>query len=200
MRSQKKLSENFRRGFKSWCEEVSVRIRREISLTSKEPLNPLVLASHLGVVVWQIREIPGLSNDCLRVLLKDDPDSWSAVTLSVNTQYYIILNSKHPLSRQSNTVTHEIAHIMLDHKPARIDVSEDGLLLNTYDINQEQEADWLAGTILLPRDALFLIKRSFKDMIKASEVFGVSTQLLEYRLNVTGVNNQYKRLKKRQSV
>jgi len=194
------LGEHFKRGFKTWCEEVSVKIRKEMKLTSSQPLDPYSLADHLGVLIWQADKISGLSENSLRILLEDDPESWSAVTLFINSQYLIILNSTHRKGRQSNTITHEIAHILLEHKPARIDVSPQGLLLNTYDKGQEQEADWLGGALLLPRDALLFIKKHYTNMKQASELYGVSSQLLEYRLNITGVNNQFKRFRTRKTI
>jgi Zn-dependent peptidase ImmA (M78 family) len=52
---------------------------------------------------------------------------------------------------------HELAHLILKHVPARVDVSKTGLLLlSEYSDQQESEADWLAAAILLPRDALVL--------------------------------------------
>lgn len=190
------MSKVFRRGFKSWCETASKRIRHELDLTPYEPLDPLRLAKHIGIKVWQANKVPGLSEDCLRVLLKEDPDSWSAVTIAIDSQNLIILNSVHSKGRQSNTISHEISHIILDHVPARVDVSEMGLLLNTFDKKQEQEADWLAGTLLLPRDALLFIKRQYPNLKYAARIYGVSFKLLEYRMSITGVNKQYNRFRR----
>lgn len=194
------MSENFRRGFKTWCEDVSLRLRSEINLRSEEPLNPYILAGHLGIKIWQVNEVPGLSKRCLKVLLEDDPDSWSAMTLCIGSQRLIILNSKHNPGRQSNTIAHEISHIILDHQPARIDVSPQGLLLNNYDKNQELEAAWLGETLLLPRAALLFIKKRYTNLKLASEAYGVSNKLLQSRLDKTGVNNQYKRSQARKKL
>ena len=86
---------------------------------------------------------------------------------------------------------HELAHVIIGHTPSRVDVTEDGaLILNTYDRQQEDEANWLAGSLLLPRDALMWIRKQGLDPPAAAREYGVSAQMLQYRLNVTGVDYQ----------
>ena len=92
----------------------------------------------------------------LRQLTIVDADSWSGITIHVGSAIGVVVNPTHPTGRQSNTLMHEWAHIYLKHKPKRVDFTEDGLLLiSDYDVEFEDEADWLAGALLLPRDALF---------------------------------------------
>jgi Zn-dependent peptidase ImmA (M78 family) len=89
---------------------------------------------------------------------------------------------------------HELSHVLLGHEPARVDVTEDGLLmLNTFDRLQEEEANWLAGCLLLPRNALMAIRGRGLDLRTAARNFGVSLDMLRYRLNVTGVEYQLAR-------
>ena len=64
------------------------------------------------------------------------------------------------------------------------------MLLKNYDKLQEMEADWLAGCLLLPREALLHIKRSALDDSAAAQIYGVSVQMLTYRLSTSGVNRQ----------
>ena len=47
---------------------------------------------------------------------------------------------------------HELAHLLLGHDPTTMYVvGEEGLALREFDQSKEQEADWLAGALLLPR-------------------------------------------------
>lgn len=88
---------------------------------------------------------------------------------------------------------HELAHLIVGHKPGRVDVTEDGaLLLNTYDKQQEDEANWLSGCLLLPRPALLWLKKRRMPQDSAASHFGVSLQMLTYRIQVTGVERQYR--------
>lgn len=73
-------------------------------------------------------------------------------------------------------------------------VAPDGsLLLNTFDKKQEEEASWLAGCLLLPRDSLIWIWRSRLDEASAAARFGVSVAMLQYRMRVSGVEVQMQR-------
>lgn len=175
----------FERGFKSWCERVAVSHRRELSLAPADPLDARRLASHLGVLVWTANEVPGLDRKFLTVLLKDDPDSWSAVTLCTGSKDVIILNSVHSEGRTASDIMHELAHIILGHEPARVEVSKDGfLILSTFDRAQEEEAKWLSGCLLLPREALLLIRRTGLSPQAAAARYGVSVPMLTFRQNV----------------
>jgi hypothetical protein len=178
----------FKRGFKSWCENVAVLQRKALDLRPVDPLNPILLANHLGVEVWSPHDIPGINSECLQVLLYDDPDSWSAVTISANSKDVIILNPTHTGGRPASNLMHELSHILIGHKPARIDVSEDGyLMLSTFDRTQEEEAKWLCGCLLLPREALLLIRKQGMNPSIAKRKYGVSLDMLNYRMQVTGI-------------
>lgn len=175
----------FKRGFKSWCERVAITQRHELKLRPAESLDARRLAGHLGVVVWTADQVPGLDPKYLRVLTKEDPDSWSAITLCTGSQDLIIVNPVHSEGRLASDIMHELAHIILGHEPARVEVSKDGfLILSTYDKDQEEEAKWLSGCLLLPREALLLIRRSGTSPEAAAAKYGVSVPMLNFRLNV----------------
>jgi Zn-dependent peptidase ImmA (M78 family) len=175
----------YTRGFKSWCERVALQQRTELGLNPADPLDPLALAKHLGIEVWTAEQVPGLDPACLAVLVENDPDSWSAITLCTGTKDLIIANPTHDGGRRASDVMHEIAHILIGHDPARVDVTEDGLLiLSSYDKQQEEEAKWLSGCLLLPREALLLIRRRRMDAATAARTYGVSEQMLTFRQRV----------------
>jgi Zn-dependent peptidase ImmA (M78 family) len=185
----------FERGFKTWCEKYSVEKRAALGLAAAAPLDTRALAAHLGVRVWTPHDVAGLSQKSLDVLLRNDgvtPSCWSAVTLVVGPKVVVILNSSHSPARQASDLTHELAHRIRGHAAQEVDVTPEGLmLLKSYDKAQEEEADWLAGCLLLPREALTAIKRRRLDDAQASALYGVSIKMLQYRLAKTGVNRQY---------
>jgi hypothetical protein len=189
---------SFQRGFKAWCENVALQVRRDLELVPTAALDPRRLASHLEIEVRTPYDIPGLDRACLRRLVNEDPESWSAVTLSSGDKDLIVLNPVHSRGRQASDLMHELAHILLGHDPARVDVAENGsLVLFTYDKDQEDEANWLAACLLLPRAALLLIRRASGDLKSAAKDYGVSQVMLQYRLNVTGVEHQLRRTTRR---
>jgi Zn-dependent peptidase ImmA (M78 family) len=184
----------FRRGFKTSCENVACQQRRHLGLLSSDPIKAHAIAERLGVLVRNVEDVPGLSENNKRILLREDADSWSAVTISAGGKNVIILNSSHAPTRLASDLVHEIAHILIGHKPARVDLTEDGsLMLSTYDRNQEDEANWMAGCLLLPRDALVLIRRRGWVLEDAARKYGVSMEMMRFRMNVTGIDQQFKR-------
>ena len=127
-------------------------------------------------------------------LTKVDVGSWSGVTLSEAGKYFVVLNPKHDLRRQRNTLTHELAHIKLGHIANRIEVSISGaILLGEYADDQEQEADWLSGTLLVPREGLLKLRKKGVSTEQIANFFEVSTDLCEWRLRMTGIDRQLKK-------
>ena len=183
----------FKRGFKSWCENISVALRAELELAAADALDPRKLATHLDIVVWKLEEIPGIPPECVAVL-RSDSDSWSAATVCAGMRYAVILNSSHSPARMNSDFMHELSHLVLAHTPARVNVSSDEmLLLSTYNRAQEEEANWLSGALLLPRDALFHIRRERLTDEQACPVYGCSKDMLSFRFRVTAVDLQLTR-------
>lgn len=180
------------RGFKAWCERVAKQSRSTLGLLEIAPLSPWLLAKKKNVQVWTPDQIPDLASSTVEHLLNHASSSWSAATLSHAGIDLIILNSSHLPGRQSNDLMHELSHLICGHSAARIDVSEDGfLVLKSYDVEQEEEADLLAATLLLPRVALIEIKERGLSATEAADEYGVSKQLVTMRLNRSGVNKQF---------
>jgi hypothetical protein len=185
----------FERGFKTWCEKYSSDVRKKLGVRKDAPLHTHALAKHLGVRVWTPHDVPGLSSESLEVLLRNDgktPSCWSAVTIVVSSKVVVVLNSSHSAARQASDLTHELAHRIRGHKAREVSLSEDGImLLSSYDKHEEEEADWLSGCLLLPREALVLIRRQQFDDADAANAYGVSARMLNYRMATTGVNRQF---------
>jgi hypothetical protein len=181
----------FRRGFKTWCETVAVEKRRALKVPRIGRLDPRLLARDMHVAVRRIEQIPNLAPGTIQQLTVRDPDAWSAVTLCHNDRYLVVLNSSHPRSRQANTLMHELSHLIIGHKPARLDITRDGLMiLSSYNKQHEEEATWLAAALLLPRDALVQIRRRGLSDAQAADLYGCSKQLVTYRIQTTGVDVQ----------
>lgn len=185
----------FERGFKTWCEKYSTETRKAFGLAAFAPMDTAGLAKHLGIRIWTPHDVPGLGAESLSILLRNDgktPSCWSAVTLVVGSKVVVILNSSHSPARQASDLTHELAHRILGHEAEEVDMTEDGLmLLKSYDKQQEEEADWLSGCLLLPREALLTVKRRGLENSDAAVEYGVSLKMLTYRMSMTGVNRQF---------
>ncbi|HKS17804.1 MAG TPA: ImmA/IrrE family metallo-endopeptidase [Bradyrhizobium sp.] len=180
-----------RRGFRTWCENAARGYRRELGLEPFARLDPRLLASKLGVRIWAPHEVPGLPSTSLRQLTKTDPSNWSAVTICVADKLLVVINDQDSPERQNNSLAHELSHIVLSHKAAQVFVSPAGqMLLSEYDRVQEEEANCLSGTLLVPRDALLSFLSLGHDQSRIATHFAVTRDVLQMRINLTGVGKQ----------
>jgi Zn-dependent peptidase ImmA (M78 family) len=183
-----------RHGFKAQTERLSEQARKTLGLDRTERLDPWLYAKHVGVIVIEFSELD-ISKNHLEQLLRIDGESWSGMTIKERGVIGIVINPTHAHGRQSSTLMHELAHVLLKHVPTRVDISASGLLLlSEYSEDAEAEADWLAGALLLPRDTLFNCRRRGDSIAQIATAFGTSEQLCEWRVRMTGVDLQLSRL------
>jgi Zn-dependent peptidase ImmA (M78 family) len=168
-----------------------VELRKTHGLEATDPFPAIKFATALGVTVWRERDVRNLSGADLKQLTVEEADSWSAFTLRSDTNHLIVYNSSQTDYRVNSVVMHELAHIMLGHELTSAGVTEDGHLIPTsYNQDQEDEADWMAGTLLLPRPILLKIRQANMSEEAATHFFQVSSDMLTWRLRMTGVDYQ----------
>jgi len=187
-----------RHGFKAQSERRSVEIRKKFGLPPDAPLNARAVAAAYGILVWTEADIEGVSQDDLVQLTVVDPDSWSAFTMRVGEKHLIVVNSSQSSPRQNSVIMHELSHILLGHELTSAGLTAEGHFVPTsYDQDQEDEADWLAGTLLLPRPALLKIRSLGLSESQAQATYQVSDQMLTWRLRMTGVDYQLSNARRR---
>ncbi len=179
------------RGFKSWAERTSTSFRADLGLDASAPLGPAQLARHLDIDLATPSDIQGLPAEALDQLLRRDPSGWSAVSVFRGERGLVIYNPIHSLGRQASDIMHELAHFILDHAPGSVILSPDGALaMRSYDAKQEEEANWLAWCLLLPRDALLRCARLRLRPEEIAREYGVTVTLVNFRRRITGVDAQ----------
>jgi Zn-dependent peptidase ImmA (M78 family) len=185
-----------RHGFKAQCERSAALARTALGLKPNAPLEPRDYAKYLKVNVLDFDQLD-LLKQTKRQLTVVDGDSWSAMTLQVEGTFAIVINPTHASTRQRSDLMHELAHIELRHSPARVEVSESGLLLlSDYSDEQEQEADWFGAALLLPREGLVRLRAARKSPEEIAAHYGVSEALCQWRLQTTGVETQMRRARR----
>lgn len=188
----KNIEVRFERGFKTWCENIALQLRTTLGVAKHAPLAPSSLAGHLNIRILPVNEVQGVSPDTITYLTNSARDEWSAMTITCGSTTVIIVNSAHSLARQASDIMHELAHIIRGHKQAQVFIDSSGITIRTFNDLQEAEADWLAGSLLLPRPALLAAYAGMqKD--QACRYYGVSESLYNYRLNVSGIIRQFNR-------
>jgi Zn-dependent peptidase ImmA (M78 family) len=181
-----------RRGFKSEAERIALAVRSERELPLTEAFDPFAYASDLGIPVLSLSDLEERGADTRSVfyLRRVESSVFSAATVFDGLFRLIIYNDAHAPTRILSSVTHEIAHGALAHTPTPVS-NELGQRL--WDPEQEEEADWLAAALLVPRDGLLLLLARGRRSEDIARAYGVSPALLRWRTNQTGVMHQLAR-------
>lgn len=184
------------RGFKAWAERTAESFKEEIGLNFGDALNSKKIASYLGISLWTPEEVPGIPEGVVVQLLERDPWSWSAVSLQVDDRRIIIYNPRKSEGRQASDIVHEIGHFILEHDPATLIVSPSlDFTMRSFDAKQEDEANWLAWCLLLPREELLHAVRRGFSATHIAEHYGVTETLVNFRMRTTGILAQLHRNK-----
>lgn len=180
-----------RRGFKSECERIAERVRAEAHLSTGAQVNPETLAKHLDVEVLAGDVLlPRSRFEDLREL---QDDAFSACTFPpIEDRTVVVYNPLSTIGRRNSDVAHELAHILLGHELSRVETIGESTFLSC-DPQQEEEAGWLAGCLLLPREVLLREVRRGTGAAAIAEKYEVSEDMATFRLNVTGVLRQTRR-------
>jgi hypothetical protein len=175
----------FRHGFKAEANRISVRVRLKMGLLPVEPIDPALVCEHFDVVLLKLSEL-----DCdVTRFLGADHSAFSAVTVPCGPRTAIVHNDSHHEHRQRSNICHELAHCFLGHQ-CTPPLTEDGD--RARDGSVEAEANFLAGALLIPNEAAIHIVRNGL-VATAQKSYGVSQQMLEYRLRVSGARTIHSR-------
>jgi hypothetical protein len=152
------------------------------------PLNPFEIATRFdGVVILtpsRFSEIVG--ETCAQELFGRSREMWSGFVVPINGQHLIVINHTHALTRQNATLTEELFHIALGHKPMKIcTCPRTGMLRREYSKEIESEAYCAAAAALLPYSSLCRLLGSGETISAIADSFGASVSLVEFRLKVT---------------
>lgn len=173
-----------RRGFKAEANWYASSLRKELDIAAHLPLCPWRLAKHLGFPVFPLSAYVVLAPDAVAYLrTANGQKDFSAVTLAEGQERFIIHNDAHDRKRQAADISHELAHGLLLHPPVAI-LDPSGK--RNYDKEMEAEANWLGPALLVSDEAAIHIAALDLTLAKASDVYGVSDQLIRMRLNVSG--------------
>ncbi|MFF1301874.1 ImmA/IrrE family metallo-endopeptidase [Streptomyces sp. NPDC058307] len=116
-------------------------------------------------------------------LLTTEQEAVSALTVHAGTRRQIWVNDSHDPGRQNSSADHEIAHALLMHPPGpALDVRG----CRHWDGEIEEEADWLAGNLLITNEGAWSIARRGLSPEAAMLRYGVSRSMLTWRMNKGG--------------
>jgi Zn-dependent peptidase ImmA (M78 family) len=173
-----------RRGFKTEADKTSREVRAELGLAASAALCPFAVAKHLGVLVLKLSAFREQHPNAVRYLTSEvGQNEFSAITVCIGTQRVIVYNDGHSTGRCAANIMHELSHLLLMHPPHAL-CNDNGK--RNYDAVIEEEANWLGPALLVSEDAAVAIAKRGLPLRRAAAEYGVSTQLMQMRLNVTG--------------
>lgn len=176
-----------RRGFKAEAERLAVQVRTDMGLGPYKPMNIKALVRHVGAQLRTADELTNLTK--LEELEALQPGAFSACTFDLGTRKIVVVSPLSTDERRNSDASHEVSHLLLDHKVREVK-QLGGLSFFTCDPDEEQEANWLAGCLLLPRDLLVRSLKNGLDAASIAEANTVSIQMANFRLRATGAERQ----------
>ena len=188
-------------------------LREFAGVTEDQPLDPFALASFAKLLVVDFNSIEGLSAESRAHLLGAAADEWSGGACSrplPNGWRVVILNPAHGSQRNRATLMEEVAHVFLGHKASRLAAITNNdrpgqslsngketrgrMLARDYNQTDEEAAYAVGAAALVPFGALRRHVMEGRTSREIARHFRVSRPLIEYRIKVTHLWPEYKRL------
>jgi Zn-dependent peptidase ImmA (M78 family) len=179
-----------RRGFKSEANDLAREVRAELELDFLSPLDPRKLAAHLDIPIVALSEFEMDAPAMAAYFAGTNRSDFSALTVFRGSRRLIVYNDSHTRARQASDLAHELSHGLLLHEPKP---ALNAAGCRDWDGEVEEEADWLAGILLVPDDAAVALARNHYSDADAAKRYGVSEPLMRWRLNVSGARLRAKR-------
>lgn len=197
-----------RRGFKAESERQATSLRSAIGCSETRTPDLADLAAHLRVAVLPADQLLDGGREELLRLHDTQPGCFSAATFSPPGSRHIVVYNPVGLDgqilstaearvdgRTRSNVAHEFAHIVLGHDIRQVQKIS-GQHFFTCNPEQEEEANWLAGALLLPRPLLLIAIRNDLTNEEIAEQNQVSVDMARFRANATGVRMQVARTRR----
>jgi hypothetical protein len=164
-----------------------------------DALNPFELAKYAKLLVVQFADVEDLLTEETREhLLNAGRDKWSGGACGLplpNGNKLIILNPTHSPLRHNATLMEEISHVFLGHQPSRLAVethnAKGEAIARDYHAEIEEEAYSVGAAALVPYSGLRQLVRAGKTSRQIAQHFNVSRELVEYRLKVCRLWQNY---------
>lgn len=167
-----------RHGFKAEADWYAQDLRQDLKIEPNSPISIQAIAILLGIKIYEFSDFLKLDSKYASL------NNISALCFHSNGHCAALVNDRHSKRRINSSLCHEFAHILLCHKTEFLSSSNNGC--RNFDQEKELEANWLAGSILIPNIAAHHIVFSEKPHNQSAEEYGVSLKMLKFRLQVSG--------------
>jgi Zn-dependent peptidase ImmA (M78 family) len=180
-----------KRGFKAEAKKRANDIRRALKVNNDQALNCLDLTGFLNISVYPVSKLVeyGFTTENIETICyADGIHQFSATTILVPDGYLILYNQAHSFARTNSSLAHEVSHIICEHEFSSINKLKN--LSREFDRDKEDEANWMAGCLLLPEEGLIWALKKGMSIQKIADHFEVSKQMTQWRYNITGMKRR----------
>jgi Zn-dependent peptidase ImmA (M78 family) len=178
-----------KRGFKAEAERLSEKYREELGVSKFDPLDAFVLADHLNIPVFTVKEVFKEDSSSLNTSILCDTSKFSAMWMpNIDGDKIIIHNDNHSLKRQQSNIMHELAHIIRKHEiPVELAILCNTFNLHYFNKEHEQEAKHLGACLQITRAGLQWALKNGYSKERISNYYNASIEMVRFRLNTSGV-------------
>jgi hypothetical protein len=170
-----------RRGFKVESKRLALEIRAEFNVAVDGEFDPYEFAADYGIPVVELGTLEGPARDHF---YNSMGGTLSGALVKCGNGLAILDNDAHPTTRRRATISHEISHYLLEHEFASVlRPNERGCGI---DADQEEEAKFLSGELLIPTEAAVKHAMKSRSNEEVARYHGVSTRFALWRMNVSG--------------
>lgn len=181
-----------RRGFKEDAKRLTLEVRAEIGLDPLDRLDPRAVAVEYGVTIYTVTALAGACGpDVGEWLGGPGQEVFSAALVPCGTARFIVDNDLHAVTRRVSSIAHEMAHVLCEHRFTEVLVTVEGCRAASRD--DEAEADWLGGELLITYTAAVAAARAGWDDQQVADAYGVSPRRAAMRMNASGARTVVQR-------
>lgn len=169
---------------KEQLRRLAAEVRAELALTPEQAFDPHLWSEEWGVPLLSLANATE-DPEALHRLTVEAPELWSAALISVGSGHAVIYNHSHAPARVLSDLTHEIAHLVAEH---RIDSAwmEPGGKKCGASPEHEKEAAELGGALLIPTEKARAHAVAGRSEWALAERYGVSVEMAIWRMRASG--------------
>lgn len=170
--------------------DVAQEERAGLGLGAIDPFDPYALAREHGIVVYSLADLRefGLGAAAFGHFTACNSAAWSAALVPLGQGRIIIENESHALVRRRSNIAHELGHYLLEHPFDDVIFGEDHK--RQFNEQQEKQATFMAGELLIPLAAAERMAFGGWDNARVAAAYGVSEQFAQMQMKGQRVRAQ----------
>ena len=170
--------------------EVAQEERTALGLHATDPFDPYALAEDHGIDVYTLSSLyeHGAPAEAVDHFTTHSSSAWSAALVPIGSARIIIENESHALVRRRSNIAHELGHYLLEHPFDNVVLGEDHK--RQFDPQQEKQATFMAGELLIPLAAAARMAFDGWDNAQVAKAYEVSEQFAQMQMRGQRVRAQ----------